>query len=71
MAKPPIDTGLDAEDLIENKSAQLASLLVSMYGNGFECFRRLGARHQENLIWLAADLACDIRDAAAGEVCHG
>jgi hypothetical protein len=56
---------------IEAKASQLCSLLNAMYGEGFIVFQALGALHQENLIWLAADLADDIRSAISGEVSHG
>lgn len=44
-------------DRIGTKAAQLESLLIACYGGGFESFSNLGEAHQENLIWLAADLA--------------
>ncbi|KIX68475.1 hypothetical protein [Burkholderia pseudomallei] len=55
---------------IECKAAQLSALLTSMYGEGFATFKRLCDHDQDALIWLAADLADEIKDAAT-EVRHG
>jgi hypothetical protein len=52
---------LDAQDQLSAKSAQLAALLCSIHGEGFEAFNALAPRHKENLLWLAADLACEVQ----------
>lgn len=47
-------------DRVETKAAQLESLLMACYGNGFENFNALSDSHKENLLWLAADLAGEV-----------
>lgn len=45
------------------KLEQLEALIASVSGPGYEPFRALNKRLQENMIALAADLACDARRA--------
>lgn len=42
---------------LQNRVAQLSSLLETLYGDGFEHFESLCARDRENILWLASDLA--------------
>ena len=58
---------LDDQDRLDTKVAQLHSLLVAFKGEGFQSFHALGAEHQNNLIWLAADLAGEISHLARGQ----
>jgi len=50
---------LDASDILESKLSQLQSLLSCCYGDGGEWFEVIGARHRDNIMWIAADLAED------------
>jgi hypothetical protein len=43
------------------KAYQLEQLLNTLYGKPEEFFEEMGRECQETLIWLAADLACDIK----------
>ena len=54
-------TELDARDQLSATSAQLAALLRSIHGEGFGPFNALAPRYKENLLWLAADLACEVQ----------
>ena len=58
-------TALDARDQLSAKSAQLAALLCSIHGEGFGAFNALAEPHKENLLWLAADLACEVQSLAS------
>ncbi|MBB1635102.1 hypothetical protein [Cupriavidus sp. UME77] len=58
---------LDRQDHLDAKAAQLHSLLVAFKGEGFQAFHALGAEHQNNLIWLASDLAGEISHRVAGQ----
>ena len=49
----------DASDILENKLTQLQSLLSCCYGDWSEWFDAIGARHRDNIMWIAADLATD------------
>ncbi|WP_093200230.1 hypothetical protein [Variovorax sp. YR750] len=49
----------DASDILENKLSQLQSLLSCCYGDCSEWFDAIGARHRDNIMWIAADLADD------------
>jgi len=49
----------DASDILENKLTQLRSLLSCCYGEEGEWFEAVGARHRDNIMWIAADLASD------------
>jgi len=51
---------LDASDILENKVSQLQSLLSCCYGDGGEWFEVIGARHRDNIMWIASDLATDV-----------
>ena len=50
----------DAADVLENKLSQLQSLLSCCYGDGGEWFEVIGARHRDNIMWIAADLATEV-----------
>jgi hypothetical protein len=65
---PPVPpTGQDAFDLLENKAAQLRSLLWCAYGgNGW--FEEAGEEHRSNIVWIAADLAMEVEELVQGSV---
>ncbi|QSI31788.1 hypothetical protein GNX71_20270 [Variovorax sp. RKNM96] len=48
--------GPSAADLLENRLAQLKSLLWCCYGDGIDWFNGAGPTHLGNVIWLAADM---------------
>jgi hypothetical protein len=54
---PAIPTGDDAWDLLENKLAQLNSLLWCCHGDGNGWFEEAGEKHRDHMLWIAADLA--------------
>jgi hypothetical protein len=62
--KPPSSDhtaeGPDALDILENKLTQLQSLLSCCYGDWSEWFDGIGARHRDNIMWIASDLADDV-----------
>lgn len=47
----------DASGILENKLTQLQSLLSCCYGDCSEWFDAIGAKHRDNIMWIAADLA--------------
>lgn len=49
----------DASDILERKLTQLRSLLSCCYGDEAAWFEVIGARHRDNIMWIAADLADD------------
>jgi hypothetical protein len=49
----------DASDILENKLTQLQSLLSCCYGDGCEWFDAIEARHRDNIMWIASDLASE------------
>jgi hypothetical protein len=49
----------DASGTLENKLTQLQSLLSCCYGDCSEWFDAIGAKHRDNIMWIAADLASD------------
>ena len=51
---------MDASDILENKVSQLQSLLSCCYGNGGDWFEVIGARHRDNIMWIASDLATEV-----------
>ena len=59
---PTTTDGPRASDLLENKLAQLKSLLWCCHGDGNRWFEDAGPQHLDNVLWIAADLA---REAAA------
>lgn len=54
---------LERVDTMSTKLNQLHALLASILGAGFESFSELAPTEQENLLWLAADLTSQARDA--------
>lgn len=58
--------------LAGTKAMQLHALLTQCYGEGFDSFNRSDNGIKENLLWLAADLAnevrvlCDLASEATG-----
>lgn len=66
---PPMPpTGQDAFDLLENKVAQLRSLLWCAYGDGNGWFEEAGEEHRSNIVWIAADLAMEVEGLVQGSV---
>ncbi|KIQ36860.1 hypothetical protein RT97_01620 [Variovorax paradoxus] len=63
---PPTDG--DAFDLLENKVAQLRSLLWCCYGDGNGWFEEAGEKHRANIVWIAADLAMEVEELVQGSV---
>ena len=53
---------------LEGRAAQLASLTLLLYGNGREAFNNLFEQDRDNILWLVADLATEVRDAVSGGV---
>jgi hypothetical protein len=54
---PALPTGSDARDMLENKLAQLTSLLWCCYGSCNGWFEEAGEQHRDHLLWIAADLS--------------
>lgn len=54
-----VEVEMDRYDKVSANLAKLSAVLASISGEGFEAFRLLADRHQENVLWLAADLACE------------
>ena len=52
---------------LENKSSQLASLLLLVHGVGFDSFNSLAGADRDNVLWLASDLAHKIKELVNGE----
>jgi DNA/RNA-binding domain of Phe-tRNA-synthetase-like protein len=46
---------------LEDRAAQLSSLLQLVHGQGCEAFNGLSEVQRDNILWLASDLAEDIR----------
>lgn len=47
-------------DQFDAATAKLCSLLAMLSGEGFTAFKNLSEDNQQNLIWLAFDLADDV-----------
>lgn len=47
---------------LENRTAQLSSLLFHLYGVGGKSFNTLSEKDRDNILWLASDLAAEIND---------
>ena len=47
---------------LEDRASQLASLTLMLYGRGREAFNDLWEHDRDNILWLVADLAADVRD---------
>lgn len=60
--RPLVAADMRAADRLQQRAEQLNALLSSVAGEGFEPFSRLNDELQQNLLWLAADLAKDVRD---------
>jgi len=52
----------DQYDELTKRAAQLTALLGSIYGEGFESFSNLCDIYRDNVLWLAADLAREIKE---------
>lgn len=52
-------------DRLTARAAQLSALLGQLSGEGFEAFKQVRHEDQQNLLWLARDLADEI-DVLAG-----
>lgn len=53
---------LEQHDRVSTKLNQLHALLVSVTGTGYESFSELAPLEQQNLLWLASDLARQARN---------
>ena len=53
---------IDLINDIDRRLAQLTALLQSIYGGGFESFNGMNERLQDNILWLASDLAEEIKN---------
>lgn len=60
---------LDSRDQFDAATAKLCSLLTMLSGEGFTAFKSLSEDNQQNLIWLAFDLADDV--GRAGKLVAG
>lgn len=58
-ASPDTTCGPTPSDLLENKLAQLNSLLWCCHGDGNRWFEDAGPEHLDNVLWIAAELARD------------
>lgn len=58
-ASPDSASGPTASDLLENKLAQLNSLLRCRHGDGNRWFEDAGPEHLDNVLWIASELARD------------
>lgn len=47
---------------LEDRASQLASLTLMLYGRGREAFNDLFEHDRDNILWLVADLAAEVRD---------
>ena len=63
---PTRSFSLDVLDRLEQRSAQLESLSCLLYGGAGGGFNVLPDAHREDLLWLVADLASEVR-ALVGE----
>lgn len=57
---------LDRYDQVSATISQLAALLSSISGEGFESFNNLANGYQADLLWLASDLACRAKATLGG-----
>ena len=57
-----------AEDRLRMRAVQLSSLMTIITGNGRESFVSWNGTIQENVLWLASDMADEI-DVLSKEVC--
>ena len=65
VPRPSADSFIAPHEL-ENRAAQLRSLLILLCGNGRESFNALFEADRDNILWLASDLACEINDIIQG-----
>lgn len=61
-AAAPTYTGPGPEDLLENKLEQLNSLLWCCHGGRNRWSEDAGGAHLNNVIWLAYELAREVRE---------
>lgn len=52
-----------ARDIADKKLYQAEMLAHSIYGDGFEAFKRHNDRIQDGVLWALADLITDAREA--------
>ncbi|ARP85777.1 hypothetical protein CAL13_05815 [Bordetella genomosp. 9] len=52
---------------LENRTAQLSSLLMLIHGQGCSAFNGLPEVQRDHVLWLASDLAEEIRLMVNGE----
>lgn len=60
----------DPIDALARKSAQLFSMLITTYGEGFESFNSYNDEIKENYLWACSDLALEIRELSAHIACN-
>jgi len=60
---------LASRDQLDAATAKLCSLLTMLSSEGFTAFKNLSEDNQQNLIWLAVDLADDV--GRAGKIVAG
>ena len=59
--KRPEDA-LESADMLANKAFQLSGLLSVLYGESGESFRNLNDEIQDAVLWLASDMANEVRE---------
>jgi iron uptake system EfeUOB component EfeO/EfeM len=69
IASLPFPDNLASRDQFDAAMKKLRSLLTMFSGEGFTAFKTLSDDNQQNLIWLASDLADDV--ARAGQLVAG
>jgi hypothetical protein len=62
-ADPSIPVPLDTIDVLSAKLAQLRALLLTVSGAGFSSFSELDLQEQGHVLWLAAELSGEAKDA--------
>lgn len=57
---------IDRYDSVSATISQLAALLTSISGQGFETFSAMTEGYQGDLLWLACELACQAKATLSG-----
>jgi hypothetical protein len=62
LAAPAVHVAadIDCQDKLDATSAKLNSLLALLSGEGFGSFKNMAEEHQQNLLWMASELADEI-----------
>lgn len=50
----------DQFEVLSTRTVQLSALLATLYGEGYQSFKTYNEDIQENTLWLAHDVACEI-----------